>query len=149
MIGLHQSLLAGFARADLEAASRGGLHVQHGKQEEVFWGFDSYLAIQATHEKDEQKKELNRKKRDENAAHAYEQILGELGFANVGATRRQRKELLAALEARVPGSTKEAPTVGPKLRVATGPTWVAKLAKPPSWSGRGNLRLTQTVPCKL
>ena len=43
---------------------------------------------------DEQKKELNRKKRDENAAHAYEQILGELGFANVGASvsRKEREE---------------------------------------------------------
>jgi hypothetical protein len=27
--------------------------------------------------------------------------------------------------------------------------WVAKLAKPPPWSGRGNLRLTQTVPYKF
>ena len=26
---------------------------------------------------------------------------------------------------------------------------VAKITKPPPWSGRGNLCLTQTVPCKL
>ena len=63
------------------------------------------------------------------AGHATTFFAAVHGFANVGATRRQRKELLAALEARVPGSTKEAPTVGPKLKVATGPTWVAKLAK--------------------
>ena len=63
------------------------------------------------------------------AGHATTFFAAVHGFANVGATRRQRKELLAALEARVPGSTKEAPAVGPKLRVATGPTWVAKLAK--------------------
>lgn len=43
---------------------------------------------------DDQKKELNRKKRDENAQGAYEQILGELGFANVGASvsRKEREE---------------------------------------------------------
>ena len=43
---------------------------------------------------DEEKKALNRKKRGEAAAHAYEQILGELGFANVGASvsRKERED---------------------------------------------------------
>lgn len=43
---------------------------------------------------DDQKRDLNRKKRDETANDAYEQILGELGFANVGASvsRKEREE---------------------------------------------------------
>ena len=53
------------------------------------------------------------------AGHATTFFAAVHGFANVGATRRQRKELLAALEARVPGSTKEAPTVGPKTSKRT------------------------------
>lgn len=43
---------------------------------------------------DDAKRDLNRKKRDENAQGAYEQILGELGYANVGASvsRKEREE---------------------------------------------------------
>ena len=63
------------------------------------------------------------------AAHATTFYAAVHGFGGAAATRAQRKELLAKLEAVRPGSSKGPPPIGPKLKVPAGPTWHAGLKK--------------------
>lgn len=51
------------------------------------------------------------------------------GFGGASATRAQRKALLAKLEAEAAGSSKGPAPLGPKLKVAPGPTYKKELGK--------------------
>jgi len=62
-------------------------------------------------------------------AHATTFYAAVHGFGGASATRAQRKELLAKLEAEAPGSSKPPPPLGPKLRVAPGPTYKPALRR--------------------
>ena len=43
---LHAACLDAFARGE-RSGNRGGLHVVHGGAEHVFWGFETYVHVQA------------------------------------------------------------------------------------------------------
>ena len=63
------------------------------------------------------------------AAHATTFYAAVHGFGGAKETRAQRKELLAKLEAEAPGSSVGPVPLGPRLRVATGPTYKAELGQ--------------------
>ena len=60
-------------------------------------------------------------------AHATTFYAAVHGFGGANETRKQRKSLLAKLEADAPGSSKPPTPLGPKLRVAVGPAYKAAL----------------------